>query len=108
MIVNSGPLWLPEPETFGSSRGGGAAQRCRLAISRNPPVGIEIVREPFRRVESSSLDSVFSVRDCCVTVITLMMVAVFMVGMSIGDIVSKTKQANTHYTALISYPNGQE
>jgi hypothetical protein len=29
-------------------------------------------------------------------------------GMSIGDIVSKTKQANTHYTALISYPNGQE
>jgi len=37
-----------------------------------------------------------------------MMVAVFLVGMSIGDIVSKTKQANTHYTALISFPNGQE
>ena len=50
MIVNSGPRWLPEPETFGSSRGGGAAQRRKLAISRNPPVGIEIVREPFRRV----------------------------------------------------------
>ena len=59
MIVNSGPLWLPEPETFGSSRGGGAAQRRQLAISRNPPVGIEIVREPFRRVESSLLGSVF-------------------------------------------------
>jgi hypothetical protein len=41
-------------------------------------------------------------------IITLMMVAVFLVGMSIGDIVSKTKQANTHYTALISFPNGQE
>jgi hypothetical protein len=27
MIINSGPRWLPEPETFGSSRGGGAAQR---------------------------------------------------------------------------------
>jgi hypothetical protein len=27
MIVNSGPRWLPEPETFGSSRGGAAAQR---------------------------------------------------------------------------------
>jgi hypothetical protein len=59
MIVNSGPRWLPEPETFGSSRGGGAALKAQLAISRNPPVGIEIVREPFRRVESSLLDSVF-------------------------------------------------
>ena len=33
-----------------------------------------------------------------------MIVAVFLVGMGIGDIVSKTKQANTHYAALISYP----
>jgi hypothetical protein len=40
--------------------------------------------------------------------IILMIVAVFLVGMSIGDIVSKAKQANTHYVALSSYPNGQE
>ena len=39
---------------------------------------------------------------------TLIIVAVFLVGMGIGDIVSKTKQANTHYVALTSYPNGQE
>ena len=39
---------------------------------------------------------------------TLIIIAVFLVGMGIGDIVSKTKQANTHYVALISYPNGQE
>ena len=38
----------------------------------------------------------------------LMIVAVFLAGMGIGDIVSKTKQANTHYAALIFYPNGQE
>ena len=38
----------------------------------------------------------------------LMIVAVFLVGMGIGDIVSKIKQANTHYAALISFPNGQE
>ena len=38
----------------------------------------------------------------------LMIIAVFLAGMGIGDIVSKTKQANTHYVALISYPNGQE
>jgi len=40
-----------------------------------------------------------------ITILT--MVAVFLVGMGVGDIVSKTKQANTHYAALISYP-GQE
>jgi hypothetical protein len=40
--------------------------------------------------------------------IILMIAAVFLVGMGIGDIVSKTKQANTHYVALTSYPNGQE
>jgi hypothetical protein len=38
----------------------------------------------------------------------LIIIAVFLVGMGIGDIVSKTKQANTNYVALISYPNGQE
>jgi hypothetical protein len=40
--------------------------------------------------------------------IILMIVAVFLVGIGIGDIVSKAKQANTHYVALSSYPNGQE
>ena len=38
----------------------------------------------------------------------LMIVAVFLAGIGIGDVVTKTKQANTHYAALISYPNGQE
>jgi hypothetical protein len=38
----------------------------------------------------------------------LMIVAVFLVGMGIGDIVSKIQQANTHYAALISFPIGQE
>ena len=41
-------------------------------------------------------------------IIILIIVAVFLVGMGIGDIVSKTKQADTHYAALISYPNGQD
>ena len=39
---------------------------------------------------------------------TLIIVAMFLAGMGIGDIVSKTKQASTHYVALISYQNGQE
>ena len=39
--------------------------------------------------------------------IILMMCAVFLVGIGIGDILSKTTQANTHYAALISYPNWQ-
>ena len=38
----------------------------------------------------------------------LMIVAVFLAGMGIGDIVSTTKQASTHSVALITYPNGQE
>ena len=38
----------------------------------------------------------------------LMIVAVFLAGIGVGDVVTKTKQANTHYAALISYPNGQE
>ena len=42
------------------------------------------------------------------TTIGLMIVAVFLVGIGVGDILSKTIQANTHYAALISYPNGQE
>jgi hypothetical protein len=37
----------------------------------------------------------------------LMIVTVFVVGMGIGDILSKTTQANTHYAALISSPNWQ-
>ena len=41
-------------------------------------------------------------------VIALTIIAVFLVGIGIGDIVSKTTQANTHYAALISFPNGQE
>ena len=36
--------------------------------------------------------------------IILMAIAVFLAGMGIGDILSKTKQASTHYAALISYP----
>ena len=40
-------------------------------------------------------------------IIILTMVAVFLVGLGAGGILSKTKQANTHYAALISYP-GQE
>jgi hypothetical protein len=39
MIVNSGPRWLPEPEPSAQGRGGCAAQRRRLATSRNPSVG---------------------------------------------------------------------
>jgi hypothetical protein len=38
----------------------------------------------------------------------LMVIAVFLVGIGIGDILSKSKQANTHYAALISFPNGQK
>jgi hypothetical protein len=38
----------------------------------------------------------------------LMIVAVFLAGIGIGDVVSKTKQANTHYAALTYYPNGHE
>jgi len=41
-------------------------------------------------------------------VIILIIVAVFLVGLSIGDIVSATKQASTHAVALITYPNAQE
>ena len=36
----------------------------------------------------------------------LMIVAVFLVGMGIGDIVSKTKQANTHYVCSDSLSGG--
>ena len=40
-------------------------------------------------------------------IMILMLVAVFLVGVGIGDILSKGTQANTHYATLISYPNGQ-
>jgi hypothetical protein len=36
------------------------------------------------------------------TTIGLMIVAVFLVGIDIGDILSKSKQANTNYAAVIS------
>jgi hypothetical protein len=36
------------------------------------------------------------------TTIGLMIVAVFLVGIGIGDILSKSKQANTNYAAAIS------
>jgi len=55
MIVNSGTRWLPEPETFGSKSGRGAVLGTnKLAISRNPSVGVQMVGEPCRRVESSA------------------------------------------------------
>jgi hypothetical protein len=53
MIINNGTRWLPELETFGSSRGGDARQRRKLAISHDPSVGIQMVRKTRRRVESS-------------------------------------------------------
>ena len=36
------------------------------------------------------------------TMIGLMLVAVFLVGIGIGDILSQSKQANTNYAAVIS------
>lgn len=39
--------------------------------------------------------------------IILMIIGVFLLGMGTADILSKVKQANTHFAALISYP-GQE
>jgi hypothetical protein len=36
------------------------------------------------------------------TIIGLMIVAVFLVGIGIGDILSKSKQANTNYAAMVS------
>jgi hypothetical protein len=41
-------------------------------------------------------------------IIVLMIIGVFLVGLGAGGILSKTMQANTHYAALISFPNGQE
>ena len=41
-------------------------------------------------------------------IIVLMIIAVFLIGFGAGGILSKTMQANTHYAALISFPNGQE
>jgi hypothetical protein len=40
-------------------------------------------------------------------IITLTIIAVFLAGIGIGDILSKTKQVNTNYAAVTSYPNGQ-
>jgi hypothetical protein len=41
-------------------------------------------------------------------IIVLMIIAVFLVGLGAGGILSKTMQANTNYAALISFPNGQK
>ena len=41
-------------------------------------------------------------------IIVLMIIAVFLIGFGAGGILYKTMQANTHYAALISFPNGQE
>jgi hypothetical protein len=41
-------------------------------------------------------------------IIVLMMISMFLVGLGAGGILSKTMQANTHYAALISFPNAQE
>ena len=41
-------------------------------------------------------------------IVILTIVAVFLAGIAIGDIVSKTKEANANYAAVISYPNAQE
>ena len=43
----------------------------------------------------------FSSRSPQNGIIVLMIIAVFLVGMGTGDIVSKTKQANAHYATLI-------
>ena len=48
-----------------------------------------------------------SSRSPQIGIIILMIVTVFLVGMGIGDILSKTTQANTHYAALISSSNWQ-
>jgi len=48
-----------------------------------------------------------SSRSPQIGIMILMIVTVFLVGMGIGDILSKTTQANTHYAALISSPNWQ-
>jgi len=54
MIVNNGTRWLPEPETFGSKSGRGATLgTASWPNSRNPSVGIQMVCEPGKRVESS-------------------------------------------------------
>ena len=41
-------------------------------------------------------------------IIVLMIIAVFLVGLGAGGILSKTMKANTHYAAVISFPNGQK
>jgi hypothetical protein len=35
-------------------------------------------------------------------IVGLMIVAVFLVGIGVGDILSKSKQTNTHYAAMVS------
>jgi hypothetical protein len=59
MIVNSGTRWLPEPEPSAQSRGGCAAHRRKLAISRNPSVGVLLSARPLEESSCCPLDSVF-------------------------------------------------
>jgi len=40
------PVGSPNLKPSAQGRGGGAAQRCRLATSRDPSVGVQMVREP--------------------------------------------------------------
>jgi hypothetical protein len=54
MIINSGPVGSPNLKPSVPSRSGGAAQRHRLAISRNPSEGVQMVRKSVRRVEPSA------------------------------------------------------
>jgi len=54
MTVNSGTRWLPEPETLRLKVGAGCRPRDQqLAISRDPSVGVQMVRKCVRRVEPS-------------------------------------------------------
>ena len=59
MIVNSGTRWLPEPETFGSKSGRVCRPKAQTGHQPHSFGRRFIVCEPFRRVELSSIDSVF-------------------------------------------------
>jgi hypothetical protein len=53
MTVERSTRWLPRrPKPSAQSQGGCAASGLRLANSRNPSVGVQMVGEPCRRVES--------------------------------------------------------
>jgi hypothetical protein len=73
MIVNSGPRWLPEPETFGSSRGGvppkgadwpsaailrWASKWCASLLEESSRQSIKVVEELGRLLGNAALLSV--------------------------------------------------